>query len=76
MVTVHLFAAARTAAGSEQLQIGPGPVRAQLLGLGLGDRFAEVLDMCTVVSDGYRIGPDDAVDDGAVVDVLPPFAGG
>lgn len=76
MVTVHLFAAARAAAGTDRLEIGPGPVHAQLLDLGLGDRFEQVLDMCTVVSDGYRIGPDDAVADGAEVDVLPPFAGG
>ena len=76
MVTVHLFAAARSAAGTDTLEIGPGPVRAQLLGLGLGERFAQVQDLCTVVSDGYRIGPDDTVEDGAAVDVLPPFAGG
>ncbi len=76
MVTVRLFAAAREAAGGHVLTIQAGPVRAQLLGLGLGRRFTEVLDVCTLVSDGYRLGPDDEVPDGAVVDVLPPFAGG
>lgn len=74
MITVRLFAAAREAAGTDVLEMDPGPVLAQLQAL--GGRFAEVLAVCTVVSDGYRIGPQDAVEDGAVVDVLPPFAGG
>lgn len=76
MVTVRLFAAAREAAGTDRLEIAAGPVRPQLLGLGLGERFAAVLEVCTVVSDGYRLGPGDEVGVGAVVDVLPPFAGG
>jgi molybdopterin converting factor small subunit len=76
VVTVRLFAAAREAAGSERLEIPAGPVHEGLLDLGLGERFAKVLGVCTLVSDGYRLGEGDAVADGAVVDVLPPFAGG
>ncbi len=75
-VTVRLFAAAREAAGADRLAVPAGPVRAGLLALGLGERFEQVLAVCTVVSDGYRLGPDDAVEEDAVVDVLPPFAGG
>lgn len=74
MVTVRLFAAARDAAGTDVLEIPPGPVIPQLAAR--GGRFAEVLALCSVVSDGYRLGPDDPAPDGAVVDVLPPFAGG
>ena len=74
-VTVRLFAAARDAAGTDRLEIAPGPVVPQLLALGLGERFAHVVSVSSVVGDGYRLGPDDAVDAGTV-DVLPPFAGG
>jgi molybdopterin converting factor small subunit len=74
VVTVRLFAAAREAAGTDRLEIGAGPVVPQLQQS--GGRFAEVLAVCTVICDGLRLGPDDAVPDGSVVDVLPPFAGG
>lgn len=76
MVTVRFFAAAREAAGTSELQIPAGPVIPQLLTLGLGPRFADVLQVCSVVSEGYRLSPGDRVPDGAQVDVLPPFAGG
>lgn len=76
MVTVRFFAAAREAAGMERVEIVAGPVIPALLGLGLGPRFSQVLQVCSVVSDGYRLAPGDAVPDGATVDVLPPFAGG
>jgi len=76
MVSVRLFAAARDAAGTDRLAVPAGPVRPALLALGLGERFEQVLAACTLISDGYRLGPDDAVEDGAEVDVLPPFAGG
>ncbi len=73
-VTVRLFAAAREAARASELTIHAGPVVPQLREV--GPRFATVLEVCSVVSDGLRLGPDDEVPDGAVVDVLPPFAGG
>ncbi len=76
MVTVRLFAAAREAAGTEVLVIAAGPVRAQLLELGLGPRFADVLAASSLISDGYRLEGNDEAGQGAVVDVLPPFAGG
>lgn len=73
-VTVRMFAAAREAAGTSELSIDAGAVIPQLREVGA--RFATVLEVCSVVSDGLRLGPDDEVPDGAVVDVLPPFAGG
>lgn len=76
MVTVRLFAAAREAAGSATLQIPAGSVGEGLAALGLGERFAQVLAMSTLLSDGRQLTPDDELSDGAVVDVLPPFAGG
>lgn len=73
-VTVRLFAAAREAAGTSELTIDTGAVIPQLREI--GPRFAMVLEVCSVVSDGLRLGPDDEVPQGSVVDVLPPFAGG
>jgi molybdopterin converting factor small subunit len=75
-VTVRLFAAARAAAGTSVLSVPPGPIGRQLADLGLGERFTEVLAMSTLLTDGRRLSPGDAVAAGAVVDVLPPFAGG
>ena len=49
---------------------------AALAELGLADRFTRVLAACTLMCEGRRIGATDALPDGAVVDVLPPFAGG
>lgn len=76
VVTVRLFAAARDAAGVATVQIPAGPVGDGLANLGLGERFAQVLAMCTLLSDGRQLSPQDPVPDGAVIDVLPPFAGG
>jgi sulfur-carrier protein len=43
-------------------------------------RFSAVLDVCSVVVDGVPAGRRDhatiALDDGSVVELLPPFAGG
>lgn len=73
---MRLFAAARDAAGSATLQIPAGPVGEGLAGLDLGERFAEVLATSALLSDGRNLAPGDVVPDGAVIDVLPPFAGG
>jgi len=72
VVTVRLFAAAREAAGAEVLEVAAGPLSLP----DLGPRFERVLAMSTLLCDGVRITPGDQVADGAVVDVLPPFAGG
>ena len=76
MVTVRLFAAVRDAAGSAVLEIPAGSLGAGLAALNLGERFMQILAMCTLLSDGRQLALDDHVVDGAAVDVLPPFAGG
>lgn len=75
-VTVRFFAAAREAAGTDSVTIPAGRLRDGLDSLALGERFSEVLSMCSIVCDGERIELDDVIAGGAEVDVLPPFAGG
>ncbi|MCU0301210.1 MAG: hypothetical protein MUF35_06340 [Candidatus Nanopelagicales bacterium] len=80
MVTFHLFAAARAAAGRQHVEVPAGPVRAGVEALlaGAPPRLAEVLAISSLVCDGRRLDPasEDPLPDGAEVDVLPPFAGG
>lgn len=79
MARVRLFAAAAEAAGVDELLVGSaasvGDLRAELAAR-LGEDFARVLRQCSIVVD--RVRADDAarVPSGALVDVLPPFAGG
>jgi molybdopterin converting factor small subunit len=80
-VTVRLFAAARDAAGGAQESAAPGWLNQVLAELvtahgGPDGALAGVLQRCTYLVDGVRADLDTAVPDGAVVDVLPPFAGG
>lgn len=80
MVTVRLFAAARAAAGSSEVEVAPGPladVLASLLERSAGD-LARVLPHCALVAGGERLDPASSVElpSGTVLDVLPPFAGG
>lgn len=81
-VTVRYFAAARAAAGveTEDVDVPPGAtvdillktVRAQH-----GDELGRVLDRCSFLLDEVAVRDRDApLHDGALVDVLPPFAGG
>jgi sulfur-carrier protein len=81
-VTVRYFAGARAAAGmpQESVTLPPGTGVDALLG-GLaerhGDALARVLQVCSVLVDGVQPGErTSALPPGAVVDVLPPFAGG
>lgn len=77
MVTVRLFAAARDAAGTDIVLISAaGTVGEGLAELGLGEQFARVLAVCSLLSGGRLIGLSERVADDSVVDVLPPFAGG
>lgn len=79
-VTVRLFAAARAAAGTAELHVAAGPVDAVVrdVAAGRSPRFAQVLAISSLVSDGVRLDPRDPtpLPAGAVLDVLPPFAGG
>ena len=78
-VTVRLFAAAAEAVGADQLELPATTVRdvvTALVAAGGPDTPA-VLDRCSFLVGGLRAGTADApVPAGAVVDVLPPFAGG
>ena len=78
LVEVHLFAAARAAAGTDVVRVADGT-----LGEVLADAvrqapgLAAVLGRCSVLVDGTAAhGDDAAVAPGSRVDVLPPFAGG
>ena len=80
-MTVRLFAAARAAAdGRAEVAVEPGPLAGIVASLVAAHppRLAEVLAISALVSDGVRLDPTDhaAVAPGAVIDVLPPFAGG
>lgn len=77
-VTLRLFAAARAAAGASSAQVSPGPLADVLTALQIDrpQRLGQVLTLCSFICDGRRLEQGDAVPDGAVVDVLPPYAGG
>ncbi|TNU73387.1 MoaD/ThiS family protein [Miniimonas arenae] len=79
-VRVRLFAGAGEAYGESEAWIEhAGDVAslvAALVAAG-GPGTAEVLSRCALIVDGVRAdAPDTPVRDGALVDVLPPFAGG
>lgn len=77
-VEVHLFAAARAAAGNDTLLVPAGTLTDVCAALvrqapGLG----QVLPRCSLLVDGVSAHDDGAlVAAGSRVDVLPPFAGG
>jgi molybdopterin converting factor small subunit len=80
VVTVRLFAAARAAAGTPEVTLAAGPVANLVAELeaGLPAGFGQVLAISSLVCDGTRLDPSAAtpIPAGAVIDVLPPFAGG
>jgi molybdopterin synthase sulfur carrier subunit len=75
-VTVRYWAGARRAAGleSEQFQV---TTLAELRAL-LSARpaLADVMSASSILVDSVARGEDAPLHDGAVIDVLPPFAGG
>ncbi len=79
MATVRYFAAAAEAAGTEQEQVSAADVGTLVAGLieRHGDGLAEVLRRSTLLHEGRYVSTDgQALRPDAVVDVLPPFAGG
>ena len=82
MVTVRYFAAARAAAGveTETVQVPPGATVDILLKTvrgAHGDDMGRVLDRCSFLLNEVAVRDRDLpLHDGALVDVLPPFAGG
>jgi molybdopterin converting factor small subunit len=79
MVLVRYFAAARAAAGVTEEKVTAATVAELVATLGErhGARLARVLVSCTFLVDGLaRRDRSAALASDAVVDVLPPFAGG
>jgi sulfur-carrier protein len=80
--TVRYFAAARAAAGteSEQLELPTGSTVEELLAAVRerhGHELARVLERCSYLLDEVALRDRSTrLDDGATLDVLPPFAGG
>jgi molybdopterin synthase sulfur carrier subunit len=78
-VTVRYFAGARAASGIDTEQL-PAATLDELVGRIVdvhGDRLARVLTACSFLVDGTSTrDPAVSLAPGAVVDVLPPFAGG
>ncbi|GLZ77733.1 thiamine biosynthesis protein ThiS [Actinorhabdospora filicis] len=75
MVTVRFFAAARAAAGTTETSLDAASLTElrEFLGEKYGPELTRVLSISSYLVDGTR---DGDLRDGAVVDVLPPFAGG
>ena len=79
MITVRYFAGAAEAAGTESEQHEARTVGELLAAMTTAhpESLPVVLERCSLLVDGSRTGePASPLPDGAVVDVLPPFAGG
>ncbi len=83
--TLRYWAAAREAAGTAEEQTSAATLAAALSTAVAergadGDRLANVLKRCSFLVDGQQVGKRDPetvpLDPGAVVEILPPFAGG
>jgi molybdopterin synthase sulfur carrier subunit len=77
MTTVRYFAAAEEAAGrarEERDEATLGDLRSALVAE--HPRLGGILPRCAVLVDGVRATDEHALTGDAVVDVLPPFAGG
>ncbi|NHA66631.1 MoaD/ThiS family protein [Phycicoccus flavus] len=77
-ITVRYWAGARAAAGVDT-EPHTGPVTVDALRAAMTSahpELATVLPVCSVLVDGLAADGADPVPDGAVVEVLPPFAGG
>jgi sulfur-carrier protein len=82
VTVLRYWAGARAAAGTSSEEVDATTLGEALdrVRAGRDERFARVLGVCAFVVDGDPVGSRDPADvalsQGAVVDVLPPFAGG
>ena len=76
--TIRYWAGARAAAGTAEEPFTGSTVGEVLdeAAARHGERLARVLSVASVLVDGARLGPDAVLEDGATIEVLPPFAGG
>jgi molybdopterin synthase sulfur carrier subunit len=77
-VQVRLFAAARAAAGTDEMQVPPGSID-EILASCMKDNsdLRRVMPQCTVLVDGIASHDHQVlVRSGSQLDVLPRFAGG
>lgn len=78
MTEVRYFAAAAEAAGRQGESLAASTID-ELKALMIdrhGEALERVLTRCSLLVDGVATDPHTALGDDAVVDVLPPFAGG
>jgi len=79
VVTVRYWAGARAAAGREEETVEAATVGELLGAIGTRPPLAKVLGASSLLVDGTSVRREDTerrLPAGAVVDVLPPFAGG
>ncbi len=76
-VTIRYFAAARAAAGESTATAQADSVKELVDVVAAGrPELARVLGICSFLLDGERVDLNAHLSEGAVVDALPPFAGG
>ena len=76
LVTVRYWAGARRAAGRESEQLHADTVADLLAQLSAHQQLAPVVAASAVLVDELAADSAQPLHDGAVVDILPPFAGG
>jgi sulfur-carrier protein len=76
LVTVRYWAGARRAAGRESEQLHAETLADLLAQLSAQPPLAPVVAASAVLVDEVTAEPSQRLHDGAVVDILPPFAGG
>ena len=74
--TVRFWAAARRAAGHADEPTTATTIAQLRAQLSERDALARIVDMASFLVDGVRAFDETAISPGALVDVLPPFAGG
>jgi molybdopterin synthase sulfur carrier subunit len=75
-VTVRYWAGARRAAGLDSEQLEAATVADLRAKLSARPGLTDVMTASSILVDSVARGEDAPLHDGAVIDVLPPFAGG
>lgn len=75
-ITVRYWAAAQRAAGAESESLTAATLGDLRAALAERDGFEQLAEVVAFLVDGQQAGETTPLPAGAVVDVLPPFAGG